>query len=205
MPHRSNNSADSGHISTPPEDNKRRRFYELLFVLVVLQTHVGRQKTATLPSPEPKDDPSPLDDETLRREFIRHLAYLCNYDTAGDRVTAIVLEGSLSGPITFWFASNISPQPGQNGEPAEVDRMREFLQATLDILYAMEPNDDSRSLTKAQLFAKSVKYSKKKIEKYISELVEDVKVLQLHKNVGALDLNMPGEQGHIDYPLSIPD
>ncbi len=133
-------------------------------MLIVLQTHVGRQTTATLPSPEPKDDPSLLDDETLRREFIRHLAYLCNYDTGGDRVTAIALEESFSGPITFWFASNLSPKPGRNGEPAEVDRMREFLQETLNILYAMEPSDDCRSLTKAQLFAKSVAYSKKKSE-----------------------------------------
>lgn len=193
MPHRNNNSADSGYISTLPEDNKSRRFYKLLLVLVVLQTRVGTQTTATLSSPEPKDDPSLLDCETLRREFIRHLAYLCNYDTGGDRVTAIALEGTFSGPITFWFASNISPQSGRNGEPAEVDRMREFLQETLDMLYAMKPSDDSRSLTKVQLFAKSVEYSEKKIVNYISELKEDVKVLQSHKNAGALDLNKPGE------------
>jgi hypothetical protein len=202
MPHRFNN-ADSAYISNLPEDNRSRRFCELLLVLVVLQYHAGIHTTATIPSPEPMDDPTLLDCETLRREFITHLAYLCNYDTGGDRVTAIVLEENSSGLITFWFASNISPQPGRNGEPAPVDRMREYLQETLDILYNMRPSDISRSLTKSQLFAKSVEYSKKKIASYRFELEKQLKFLP--KNAGALGLDKPGEYGSVNHPLLISD
>jgi hypothetical protein len=156
MPYRINNNADSAYISELPEENKIRRFCELLLVFVVLQIHAGIQTTATRPSPEPIDDPRLLDCETLRREFIRHIAYLCNYENGGARVTAIILEESSSGPITFWFASNKSPEPGRNGGPARVDRMREFLQEILDILYGMKPSDISRSSTKSQLFVNSV-------------------------------------------------
>jgi hypothetical protein len=175
MQPRINNCAESDYISKLPEDNKRRRFCELLLVLVVLQILAGIQTSATHPSPEPMDDPTLLDCETLRREFIRHLAYLCN-DTRGDRVTAIMLEESSSGHITFWFASNKSPEPGRNGGPAPVDHMREFLQATLDILYDMKPSNLSRSLIKSQLFAKSVEYSKRKIEQYRIALIKNVNV-----------------------------
>jgi hypothetical protein len=165
MPHRTNNYKDSAYISKLPEENKIRRFCELLLVPVVLQTHVGIQTTATRHGPEPLDDPRLLDCETLRREFIRRLAYLCNYESGGDRVTAIVLEESSSGLITFWFASNKSPEPGRNGGPAPVDRMRDFLQEILEILYDMKPSDTSRSSTKSQLIAKSVEYCKSKIKK----------------------------------------
>ena len=147
------------------------------------------------------DDPKILDCETLRREFIGYLAYLCNYDTGGDRVTAIALEESSPGLITFWFASNKSPEPGRNGGPAPVDRMREFLQETLEILYDMKPSDISRSSTKSLLFAKSIEYSKRKIKKYKIALEKDVMVLS--DNAGDLGLDEAGKYGSVNHPLLI--
>ena len=170
-------------------------------MLVVLQFHAGVHTTAILPSPGPMDDPTILNCETLRREFIRHLAYLCNYESGGDRVTAIVLEESSSDLITFWFASNKSPEPGRNGGPAPVDRMRDFLQETLEILYDMKPSDISRSSTKSLLFAKSIEYSKKKIKKYWIALEEDVIVLR--DNAGDLGLDEAGKYGSGNHTLLI--
>jgi hypothetical protein len=111
MPHRNNIGLHSGYGSDLRERlNLSRRFYKLLLVFIVLQTHVGLLSTATLPSSKPKDDPKLLSNEELRREFTRHLGYLCNYDKGGDRATAVALEGNSPGLLTYWFASNKSPQ-----------------------------------------------------------------------------------------------
>jgi hypothetical protein len=52
--------------------------------------------------------PKKIDDQVLKREFIRHLAYLCNHNPGNDRVTAIALGGSVPG-VTYRFTSNKVP------------------------------------------------------------------------------------------------
>jgi hypothetical protein len=68
--------------------------------------------------------------------------------------------------------------------------MRDFLEETLNALRDMKLNSASRLLTKAWLFANSVKYSEEKIAKYRKDLKGNVD--RLLENPEALGLNKRG-------------
>jgi len=158
MPPHTIRSLDSGYTSDLQEPyNSTKWFYELLLALFVLQKEVGMHPTATQGCPATKDNRQSPSLKALRRDYTRHLAYLCNYDEGGDRVTAIVLEGSSAGATTYWFASNKTPQP-------HTDRMGIFLKDTLENLQKM--SSETCRQTTSKLFTASVKYSEKKILRY---------------------------------------
>ncbi|PGH11239.1 hypothetical protein AJ79_04970 [Helicocarpus griseus UAMH5409] len=94
--------------------NKRerllRRFYEPLVLLHTLGD-VGGSRTnpaSSSSSPSPTDNSNNSDIRGFRRGFLDELAYVCDYDTGADTVTAIGLESASHGCV-FWVASNTPP------------------------------------------------------------------------------------------------
>jgi len=78
------------------------RFYEPL----VLQHVLGPTRGDRIQC-EPLDslDESDLDNWNLRRSFLNHLAYICDFKKGGATVTAIALEQRPAG-VVFWIVAN---------------------------------------------------------------------------------------------------
>jgi len=165
-------STSSGTSSNPrkwakPEDSNSslvavnpkllKRFYEALVMLDVLGNSRGdRTEEEALDSELEASDLGP---DKLRRSFIRHLAYLCDYEKGGDRTTAIALEQTPQG-ITYWLASNKTPYKRSTG----ADRTKEFLHVILDILGSSI--DRFVHQVELAIFEKAVSFSQSRILKY---------------------------------------
>jgi len=111
MPKRKNKTKKSSpNVSISPTrprprkaaDKLMMRFYEPL----VLQHVLGPTRGDRIQC-EPLDslDESDLDNWNLRRSFLNHLAYICDFKKGGATVTAIALEQRPAG-VVFWIVAN---------------------------------------------------------------------------------------------------
>ena len=98
-------------------DKLMMRFYEPLVLQYVLGPTRGDRIQC-----EPLDnlDESELDNWNLRRSFLNHLAYICDFKKGGATVTAIALEQRPTG-VVFWVVAN------ENVEEKVVKVLREIL------------------------------------------------------------------------------
>jgi hypothetical protein len=155
-----------------------KRFYEALALLFVLGQNRG--DPADEDDPEIEPDPTELDDAKLRRSFIRHLAYLCDYEAGGDTTCAIALEQTPQG-IIYHVASNKSPSTEQGAG----DKILNFLQNALNTVKASKP--DELSTTEALLFSKSIKHSSARISRYSNLLDIELNYLLTHRTNANID------------------
>ena len=81
------------------------RLYEPLVLLYTLGSTEEDYIPVTLPT---KEETSYLPPRTTRRNFLKDLAYLCDYDVGSDTVVAVAMQ-SLQQRHVLWIASNTSP------------------------------------------------------------------------------------------------
>jgi hypothetical protein len=136
------------------------RFYEALVMLRILSKNRGDRIKSD-------DSPSDHEDQGLRRNFIRHLAYLCDYEKGGHSVTAIALQRTPQ-KIVYWFASNKTPDSKSGAK----DRTKSFLQDVISALKNATPGTAVK--TESELFTKSVKFSSKRISEYTKILTSEL-------------------------------
>jgi len=147
------------------------QFYEALLMLDVFYADPGDPFSEEgMPGSEAEEDPSNLSEKQLRREFIRHLAYLCSYDKGGAPVTAIAIRQAQTA-VTYWIASNKIPESPHVTEWG-VDGSKEFL---LGILITLQAHLSSN--TESKLFSMCVEFSTPRIAKYIEPLRDHVRIL----------------------------
>ena len=142
--------------SIPIAPKLLKRFYEALVMLAILGKNRGdRMKEEEICSGH--------DIRGQRRQFLRHLAYLCDFDKGGDAATAIALQQTPQ-EVVYLFASNKTP----DSKSVATDKTKRFLQDVLSSLKNMKC--DSVEEIEAELFAKSVGFSSKRISEYIKIL-----------------------------------
>jgi len=150
----------SGKIPVRPKLQKR--FYEALVLMAVL----GKNRGIRL---EEEDFNLELDtydpgEKQLRRSFIRNLAYLCDFETGGDRTTAFALEQTPQG-IVYWLASN-------KGRPEQEDSTKLFAEKLLWIL--QQRGTSQAGEIERNLFESAVEFSSKRISNYAKMLGKEI-------------------------------
>jgi hypothetical protein len=88
-----------------PHQRILSRFYEPLILLCTLGRTRGEHRPADFPR---SADVTSWPLKYVRRLFLNQLAFLCDYDTGGDSVTAISIQHTPQQRI-FWIAANICP------------------------------------------------------------------------------------------------
>lgn len=106
--------------------------------------------------------PSKSIERHQRRLFLNSLAYLLDYATGGDSVTAIALQ-QLPGSVVYWFASNKMPHPRACRYP---EQHLETLLSSLEKLRIASIEDGTKILR--QLAVEVFNFSSQRIDKYIS-------------------------------------
>jgi hypothetical protein len=187
------------------------RFYEVLLVLDVMNRH-RNPSTYGLPTPEADDDPKKLHIFELRREYTRHLAYLCSFDTGGATVAAIVLQETeedsrlpIPSPgrgITYLLATNAlarSPHILTNWGADGSDGVRKYLVQILERLRRCRMKRAPPKQTEKKLISEAVRFSEPKLEKYMNFLAKEVSWLLENSDLITTtegDINMPQEELH---------
>jgi hypothetical protein len=130
-----------------------RRFYEPLVLLHVLDPN-GEERI--LHALEHTDTVNMQLCE-LRRTFLNQLAYVCDYITGGDTVTAIALEAQPSGVI-FWVTSNTEVSPAT----------RLFLHGILTTLQSLgfSQTDDSTVTAEAEIAQRCIEFNIRRVKTY---------------------------------------
>lgn len=138
-----------------------KRFYEPLVLLHFLDPNYGEPIASSNLIQEESGDSQ----QALRRNFLKYLAYVCDYDTGGETVTALALEQAPKN-IVYWLAANRDPR----------NKVIEFLRKILSDL-----RDLPRELTsherrdKQQKFEETcVEFAIKRVKGYISRLQTQV-------------------------------
>jgi hypothetical protein len=85
-----------------PHQRILSRFYEPLILLCTLGRTRGEHRPADFPW---STDVTSWPVKYIRRLFLNQLAFLCDYDTGGDSVTAISIQHTPEQRI-FWIAAN---------------------------------------------------------------------------------------------------
>ncbi|PQE14652.1 UDP-N-acetylglucosamine--N-acetylmuramyl- pyrophosphoryl-undecaprenol N-acetylglucosamine transferase protein [Rutstroemia sp. NJR-2017a BVV2] len=104
----------------------------------------------------------------LRRQFTRHLAYLCDYEKGGDSTTAIALERTREAEaegVRYWVASN---------RCQAVDRTVEFLRNVLTLLGNVEVQEENTKELEEKLLEKAVAHAGNRISAYAGFLKKNV-------------------------------
>jgi hypothetical protein len=104
----------------------------------------------------------------LRRQFTRHLAYLCDYEKGGDSTTAIALERTREAEaerVRYWVASN---------RCQAVDRTVEFLRNILTLLGNAKAQEENTKELEEKLLEKAVAHAENRISAYAGFLKKDV-------------------------------
>lgn len=148
--------------SVPVRPKLLRRFYEALALLTVFGPNRGDYQDEE--ELEPLEEPSSLNNEKLRRSFVKSLAYLCEYEKGGAQTTAIALQQTPQG-VVYWFASN--------QVIGRKDTVHDFLHTTLRGLSSITTDHVAQAET--DLFARAVAFSAKKIKTYIRFLRPSIK------------------------------
>jgi hypothetical protein len=130
----------------PGERNLRRRFYEPLVLLQVLDKNGGQRIPCC---------PSGMQLCELRRSLLNQLAYVCDYIKGGDTVTAIALQQRPSG-VVFWATSNSGFS----------EKDVQFLERILYILQSLSQSDDSSNAIEERIIDECIKFNVKRIKAY---------------------------------------
>lgn len=146
--------------SIPIAPKLNRRFYEALVMLEIL----GKNRGDHIEEGDMQfsSSQSSSDSECLRRSFLRHLAYLCDYEKSGDRTTAIALQ-STPEQVIFWFASNRS---------SDQDITARFMRSILERLKCIGPEDVDK--VESYIFREAVDFSARRISTYVECIRDDV-------------------------------
>lgn len=135
-----------------PDDRLGRRFYEPLVLLNLLDRN-GEQRILNCPS---EDDITPLSQtRELRRDFLRQLAYVCDYVKGGDTVTAIALQKEPSN-VTFWVASN------KNISKNTIS----FLRGILTTLQCILSSEKDCSVIENEISQRCIAFNLKRLKEY---------------------------------------
>lgn len=163
--------AKSGHKNVPRFDPHTRllsRFYEPLILLNTLGRTRGEHRPAQLPTGSNLDN-WPI--KHVRRLFLLEAAYLCDYKTGGDTVTAIALERNPQGR-TLWVAANSCPEK----------TIVPFLEALLTKLKCIDASHVCPEEMTNQITADCIKFSHRRIKAYA-----DFTCMQIEKSKGSLE------------------
>jgi hypothetical protein len=136
-----------------PEDRLKYRFYEPLVLLHILDPY-GQHHISPCPS---EDLVAPgLELRELRRNFLKELAYICDYEKGGDTVTAMALEARPSG-ITCWVASNTRPSK----------KTISFLRGVLDTLKTLASSlPEHRDIIEDGIIQMCIDFNVKRLKTY---------------------------------------
>jgi hypothetical protein len=141
---------------TPPTvigwcDSKRfKRFYEPLVLQYVLGQTRGPHTSSA-----PVDERYEETDRKIQRLLVDSLAYFCEYEKGGERVTAMALEKTPTGRVIFWIAAN----------KLNKDKVIPFLQQILNSLAGLNPDADHTALEES-IFEQAVKFGKSRVKDY---------------------------------------
>lgn len=137
------------------DPNKRilSRFYEPLILLCTLGRTRGEHRPANLPR---SGDVSAWPIKHVRRLFLNQLAFLCDYDTGGDSVTAIGIQHTPEQRI-FWIAANNCPSK----------KIAPFLQDRLLQLKIVAESRIASDEFMAQFLSSCIDYAKPRIKAYL--------------------------------------
>ncbi|KAL1382524.1 hypothetical protein HDK64DRAFT_303555 [Phyllosticta capitalensis] len=153
---------DLGATSSPgmprldPRHRLLSRFYEPLVLLHALGRtrgeHVSQSLDARL---------ADLSEGQLRRLFLNHLAYSCDYDKGGETVTAVALEDRPQGP-RYWLSANEGPR----------EKVKLFVEALLKTLRELARNPDDITEEDLESIARDcISFGRHRIKKYWPLLV----------------------------------
>lgn len=146
--------------------NTAREFYEAHTLLEAL----GKVRGDRIEEAEPQYLPHVKSMASLRRGFLRDLAYLCDYGNAAQTTTAIALE-ERGNHITYWLASNTTiPGKGKN----QIDHLHELLELLRDYQPALEWY---RGGFENHLWDICAKFSSCKIKKYSTKLIRSISMI----------------------------
>ncbi|KAK8216417.1 hypothetical protein IWZ01DRAFT_480353 [Phyllosticta capitalensis] len=137
-------------------DSLCSRFYEPLVLLHALGRtrgeHVSQSLDARL---------ADLSEGQLRRLFLNHLAYICDYDKGGETVTAVALEDRPQGP-RYWLSANEGPR----------EKVKLFVEALLQTLRELARNPDDITEEDLESVARDcISLGRHRIKKYWPLLV----------------------------------
>lgn len=147
----------------PRLDPKQRilsRFYEPLVLICTLGRTRGEHQPAAFPRSTDLAD-WPL--KYIRRLFLNELAFLCDYDTGGDSVTAISIQHTPQNRI-FWIAANISPSK----------KIAPFIQDRLSVLKRVAESRVSGDNAVDQFLMACTKHAKPRIKAYFQFLMRSI-------------------------------
>ncbi|KAI9669193.1 MAG: hypothetical protein M1817_004735 [Caeruleum heppii] len=155
------------------EEKLLRRFYEPLVLLSVLDSVRGPQlgrEPLVLPGPDT------LGTAELSREFVNQVAYICDFKTGGDTVTACALE-STPATVIIWLAAN----------RAIGAKVIDFLRHILENLRGMsDASVERRQVSEQSLFSNIVRFGIQRAKTYQrflrGPLERTIKVLRQSRN-----------------------
>ena len=140
-----------------PHKRQLSRFYEPLVLLHTLGSTRGEHTSTTSSIQE---NVSHMSLKDLRRQFLKEVAYMCDYDKGGETVTAIGLE-STPQRCVFWVASNSCPKR----------KIVPFLESLLGTLkYASTATALHKSQTADSIALQCISFSTPRVKKYRSLL-----------------------------------
>lgn len=138
------------------------RFYEPLVLLYTLGNAEEEYVPDTLPT---KEETLYLPPTTMRRNFLRDLAYICDYDVGNDTAVAMAMQ-SLQNRYVLWVASNTSPSR----------RITSFLESRLaDIKQISAATGTSRSRGMASFVTACIEFAAPQIEGDIACLIAELR------------------------------
>ena len=135
-----------------PYERILSRFYEPLILLCTL----GRTRGEHRPTDFPRSaDVTSWPLKYVRRLFLNQLAFLCDYDTGGDSVTAISIQHTPQRRI-FWIAANICPSK----------KIAPFVQDRLSLLKYVAESRVAVDEAMGQFLAACIDHAKPRIKAY---------------------------------------
>jgi hypothetical protein len=143
-----------------PHERILGRFYEPLILLCTLGRTRGEHQPADFPR-SANVTKWPL--KYVRRLFLNQLAFLCDYDTGGDSVTAISIQHTPQERI-FWIAANSSPSK----------RIAPFMQARLVLLKNVAENRVVVDDTMDHFLAACIDHAKPRIKTYLQFFTKEL-------------------------------
>ena len=169
------NSPDASLSPTRPSHRKATdklmmRFYEPL----VLQHVLGPTRGDRIQC-EPLDSP---DESNLRRSFLNHLAYICDFRKGGATVTAIALEQRPAG-VVFWVVANENVK----------DKVVKALKKILNGLAGLDDTTDEQTATvEESIFRCAAELGMPRVKTYWQFMQDSLKkclgVLESEQNEG---------------------
>jgi hypothetical protein len=139
-----------------PHERLLSRFYEPLILLCTLGKTRGDHRRADFPI---SGDVTSWPLKHVRRLFLNQLAFLGDYDTGGDSVTAISIEHIPQQRI-FWVAANINPGK----------RIVPFVRNSLLRLKNVAENQGTVDEIMDQFLVACLDHSKSRVKTYLSFL-----------------------------------